>query len=141
MRDLGVSAVIELPPAGTLAGLARRELRGVEIVAVKTPDDLAAARALVARTAHGGQAEHTPDWWVVVAPSGGTFHPDGELAEGARVSAGSRLGAVRTKREDLQVSAGYDGVIVEWLLQDGDLVDAGEPLARLVPDTGEQEAR
>ena len=139
MRDVGVTAVIELPPAGTLAGLAKRELRGVEIVAVKTPDDLAAARALVARTTHGGQAEHTPDWRVVVAPAGGTFHPDGELAEGTRVSAGSPLGAVRSRRGDLQVSAGYDGVLVEWLLQDGDLVDAGEPLARLVPGTGERE--
>ena len=138
LRDLGVTTVIELPPAGTLAGLARRELRGVEILAVKTPDDLAAARTLIARSSHGGQAEHTPDWRVVVAPAGGTFCPDG-LAEGTRVSAGTRLGAVHTKREDLKVSAGYDGVLVEWLAEDGDLVGPGEPLARLVPGSGEQE--
>jgi [acyl-carrier-protein] S-malonyltransferase len=138
LRDLGVTAVVELPPAGSLAGLARRELTGVEIVAVKTPDDLAAARALVTRTTHGGQAEHTPDWRVVVAPAGGTFHPGG-LAEGTPVSAGSPLGTVRTRREDRQVSASYDGVLVEWLLQDGDLVDPGEPLARLEPGTPERE--
>ncbi|MEX5631727.1 ACP S-malonyltransferase [Parafrankia sp. FMc2] len=48
MREAGVTAVIELPPAGTLAGIARRELRGTKIVAVKTPADLDAARALVA---------------------------------------------------------------------------------------------
>jgi [acyl-carrier-protein] S-malonyltransferase len=51
LASLGVSGIIELPPAGTLAGLAKRALKGVEIVALKTPDDLDAARALVA--AHG----------------------------------------------------------------------------------------
>jgi [acyl-carrier-protein] S-malonyltransferase len=42
----GVSQIIELAPAGTLVGLAKRALRGVPGLAVKTPDDLAA----VART-------------------------------------------------------------------------------------------
>ena len=132
LRDLGVTAILELPPAGTLAGIARRELQGVEIVKLRTPDDLPAACALVARTATGGQGEHTPDWWVVVAPAGGTFGADG-IAEGTPVRAGSRLGSVRARKDDLQVSAGYAGVLAEWLVQDGDLVDPGEPLARLVP--------
>jgi len=48
MRELGVSALIELPPAGTLVGLARRELKGVRTLALKTPDDLDAAAELVA---------------------------------------------------------------------------------------------
>ncbi len=42
-----VSALIELTPAGTLVGLAKRALRGVPAVAVKTPDDLEAAAALL----------------------------------------------------------------------------------------------
>jgi [acyl-carrier-protein] S-malonyltransferase len=137
LRDLGVTAVIELPPAGTLAGIARRELPGIETVKLSTPDDLPAAQALVARTTAGGQGEHTPDWRVVIAPAGGTFAAAG-IGEGTRVRAGSRLGAVRTKREELEVSATYDGVLVEWLLEDGDLVDPGEPLARLVPGTAEE---
>ena len=45
--DLGVTAVVELPPAGTLVGLAKRALKGVELLAVKTPDDLDAARNLI----------------------------------------------------------------------------------------------
>jgi [acyl-carrier-protein] S-malonyltransferase len=45
--DLGVTALIELPPAGTLVGLAKRALKGVELLAVKTPDDLDAARTLI----------------------------------------------------------------------------------------------
>ncbi len=54
LRELGVTGLLELPPAGTLAGLAKRALPGVEIVALKTPDDLPAARALV--ETHSGSA-------------------------------------------------------------------------------------
>jgi [acyl-carrier-protein] S-malonyltransferase len=140
LRDLGVTTVIELPAAGTLAGLAKRELTGVEIVAVKSPDDLDRARDLVRRGTSGGQAEHTPDWRVVVSPVGGTFVPE-PLEEGIRVRAGTHLGVVRTKREEQRVSASYTGALVEWLVQDGDLVGPGEPLARLVPGTDSEETR
>lgn len=43
----GVTGIIELAPAGTLVGLAKRALRGVPAVAVKTPDDLASATDLL----------------------------------------------------------------------------------------------
>ena len=43
----GVTGLIELAPAGALVGLAKRGLKGVPTVAVKTPDDLAAAFALI----------------------------------------------------------------------------------------------
>jgi len=45
--DAGVTGLIELAPAGALVGLAKRGLRGVPTVAVTTPDDLAAAYALI----------------------------------------------------------------------------------------------
>ncbi|CAO5149464.1 Malonyl CoA-acyl carrier protein transacylase [Frankia sp. AiPs1] len=61
LRELGVDAVIELPPAGTLAGIARRELPGVRILAVKSPDDLAAARELVAEHVGIDQVRGLPD--------------------------------------------------------------------------------
>ena len=49
IRELGVTAIIELPPAGTLVGLAKRELKdtGVELLALKTPEDLDKARDLI----------------------------------------------------------------------------------------------
>ena len=47
LSDLGVTALIELTPAGTLTGLAKRALRGIELLAVKTPDDLERAGALI----------------------------------------------------------------------------------------------
>ena len=50
MVNAGVTAVIEVSPAGTLAGLAKRGMSGVEIVALKEPKDLEAARELISRT-------------------------------------------------------------------------------------------
>lgn len=49
LGDLGVSAVLELPPAGTLVGLIKRALPDIETLALKTPDDLVAARDLISR--------------------------------------------------------------------------------------------
>jgi [acyl-carrier-protein] S-malonyltransferase len=43
LAEAGVTGLIELAPAGALAGLAKRGLKGIPTVAVKTPDDLAAA--------------------------------------------------------------------------------------------------
>ena len=40
MRQDNVTAIVEFPPAGTLAGIAKRELRGVPTQAVKSPADL-----------------------------------------------------------------------------------------------------
>jgi len=44
----GVTAIIEISPGGTLVGLAKRALPGVRTLALKKPDDLDAARALIA---------------------------------------------------------------------------------------------
>jgi [acyl-carrier-protein] S-malonyltransferase len=40
LREHTVSAIVEFPPAGTLTGIAKRELRGVTARAVKSPADL-----------------------------------------------------------------------------------------------------
>ncbi|WP_416482234.1 ACP S-malonyltransferase [Streptomyces sp. CL12] len=50
-KELGVTALIEVCPGGTLTGLAKRALPGVKTLALKTPDDLDAARALIAEHA------------------------------------------------------------------------------------------
>ncbi|MCL6671827.1 MULTISPECIES: ACP S-malonyltransferase [Streptomyces] len=46
-KELGATAIIEVCPGGTLVGLAKRALPGVQTLALKTPDDLDAARALI----------------------------------------------------------------------------------------------
>jgi [acyl-carrier-protein] S-malonyltransferase len=139
MRDLGVTAVLELPPAGALAGLAKREWKGtpagadIEVLALASPADLDRARELIAAERGRAEAEHSPDWRVVVSPVRGTVSP-AEVPEGSHLPAGSPLGLVRSRREEVRVSAGYDGVLAEWLVADGDLVDAGDPIARLYPE-------
>ena len=45
--EAGVTGIIELAPAGALVGLAKRALKGVPTVAIKTPEDLTAARELI----------------------------------------------------------------------------------------------
>lgn len=53
LGDLGVTAVLELPPAGTLVGLIKRALPHVETCALKSPDDIDAARDLISRHSEG----------------------------------------------------------------------------------------
>jgi [acyl-carrier-protein] S-malonyltransferase len=47
MVEAGVTALIEVSPAGTLTGLAKRSMPGVETLAIKTPENLEAALALI----------------------------------------------------------------------------------------------
>ncbi|RVU26078.1 ACP S-malonyltransferase [Streptomyces antnestii] len=56
-KALGVTALVEVCPGGTLTGLAKRALPGVQTLALKTPDDLDAARALIAE--HSSAAADT----------------------------------------------------------------------------------
>ena len=129
--DLGVTAAIELSPAGTLTGIAKRELPGVELLAVKSPADLDAARALIdSRPAHG-QGEHTVDFWVVSTPVKGVFTRADGLDEGSPLARGSRLGTVRTNRDEHVIVAPHAGVLAEWLRFDDDIVAAGLPVARI----------
>jgi [acyl-carrier-protein] S-malonyltransferase len=138
MISLGVTALIELPPAGTLTGLARRALPGVQTLALKTPGDLEAARALLASHADDQSDAHTPDWRLLVAPLAGTFragHPSGPPAgAGTAVSSGAALGHVEIRGGSHTVSPTFGATILEWLVEDGDPVSAGQPLVRLQPE-------
>lgn len=58
MSSLGATAFVELPPAGTLVGLARRALPGVQLLALKTPENLDAALKLIAEHAEGHSDQH-----------------------------------------------------------------------------------
>jgi [acyl-carrier-protein] S-malonyltransferase len=51
LRSLGVTGTVELAPAGTLTGIARRELADVRLIAVKSPADLESAQRLLAEEA------------------------------------------------------------------------------------------
>lgn len=57
MAHLGVTGLLELPPAGTLTGIAKRNLKGVDLFALNTPEDLPAAADFVAK--HGEPQQTT----------------------------------------------------------------------------------
>jgi [acyl-carrier-protein] S-malonyltransferase len=135
MRDLGITGLIEIPPAGTLANLAKRGLPGVEVVALKTPDDLDAARALV--EAHGtvSPMDGSPTWRLVVSPAKGTVQR-AELAPGATVGRNATVARVEGLRDSHDVLAAHGGTVVEWLVEEGDPVAPGQPLLRLHPTGG-----
>ncbi len=134
MSDLGVSGILEMPPAGTLTGIAKRALKGVETFALKTPDQLDDARAFVQKHGEGSHLDTSPTWRMVVSPAKGTFHLDGEAAATDLLRPGAAIGDVASLRERHHVVAQHGGQVVEWLVEDGDLVSPGQPLVRLHPE-------
>ena len=137
MADLGVTALIELPPAGTLTGLARRALPGVAQLAIKTPEQLDAARDLIAEhlvepDAHGHG--HLPEWRLIVSPTSGTFRSPEARAGGATAALTADLGTVVARGAERTVAAPWTlepAEIIEWLVEDGDPVSEGQPLVRI----------
>jgi [acyl-carrier-protein] S-malonyltransferase len=138
MAGLGVTAIIELPPAGTLTGIAKRALPGVSLLAIKTPDQLDEARALIEEhlwepvSGHG----HLPEWRLIVAPTSGRFRSPVNSGDAAD------LGVVVARDGERAVTASWPtGVsgpsgsleILEWLVEDGDPVGQGQPLVRVLP--------
>jgi [acyl-carrier-protein] S-malonyltransferase len=47
MKDLGVTGMLELAPGGVLTGIAKREMPGVELFAIKSPEDITAAQNFI----------------------------------------------------------------------------------------------
>ncbi len=131
-RDLGVTGIVEIPPAGTLANLAKRALKGVDVVALRTPDDLPAARALVREHGQASPVALNPTWRLVVAPAKGVVSM-GALPEGAHVEPGDVVARVEGLRDSYDVTAPHGGTVVEWIVHDGDPVSPGQPLVRLHP--------
>ena len=133
MLDLGVTGVLEMPPAGTLTGIAKRAMKGVDTFALKTPDQLEEARAFVDK--HGEQSviETTPTWRMVVSPAKGTFHVSPDASGAETLAPGCTIGEVASLRDRTSVAALHGGQVVEWLVEDGDLVSPGQPLLRLHP--------
>ncbi|WP_370894652.1 acyltransferase domain-containing protein [Janibacter sp. GXQ6167] len=139
LRDLGVTGIIEIPPAGALTGLAKRELKGVETLALRTPDDIEAAQRMVRE--HGSPREASePAWRVVVSPAKGRVTLDGGLAAGSGVTAGATIASISSLRESIEVRSEHPGQVIEWLVEDGDPVAPGQPLLRLHPIGAEASA-
>jgi [acyl-carrier-protein] S-malonyltransferase len=131
-KDFGVTGLIEIPPAGTLANLAKRGLPGVEVLALKSPDQLTEAHRMIQEHAQPSQIADNPTWRLVIAPVKGVVS-FARSESGAEVAPGSVIAAVNTLRDTFDVTAPHGGTVIEWLVEDGDPVSPGQPLLRLHP--------
>ena len=131
-KDFGVTGLIEIPPAGALANLAKRALPGVEVLALKSPDQLPEAHRMIREHAQPSQIADAPTWRLIIAPAKGIVSLT-QSEPGSLVQPGSVVAAVNTLRDTLQVTAPHGGQVIEWLVQDGDPVSPGQPLLRLHP--------
>ncbi len=136
LRELGVTAVIELPPAGALAvwpsatGRAPTTSRSWPSAARPTSTEPPSSSPPSA----GAPRPSTPPTGGSSSPRpAGTISP-AAVAEGTALPAGATLATVAGRRETVEVAPGYAGLLAEWLVFEGDLVDAGDPIARLYPE-------
>ncbi len=131
--DLGATGILEIPPAGTLTGLIKRALPGIATFALKSPDDLDAARTFVAEHGESNLLQTQPAWRLVVSPAKGTVRVMEGLDEGVLLEPQTVVAAVVHLHDETPVFAEYGGAVVEWLVSDGDPVSPGQPLLRLHP--------
>jgi [acyl-carrier-protein] S-malonyltransferase len=139
MQEIGITGLLEVPPAGTLTGLAKRAIPGVETFALKTPDQLDDARAFVDAHGQASPIGASPTWRLVVAPIKGLFIAAG-IEVGTHLSSGDPVGKVSSLRDTVEVPATHGGRVIEWLVEDGDPVAPGQPLVRLHPAAPEEAA-
>lgn len=136
MTQMGVTGLLELPPAGTLTGIAKRNMTGVEVFALNTPDQLDEARAFVERHSDAEALHHRApniEWLVATSPAKGEITPAPLAGEDADVPAGAVIGSVSNTLGDHPIVAEHGGRIVEWLVEPGDIVRPGQPVVRLYP--------
>ena len=143
MADLGVTGLLEMPPAGTLTGIAKRNLPGVQLFTLNTPDQLPDALDFVRQ--HGGPAlaspiAGNPTWRLVVSPGKGQFARTEDVELHTVLPNNSTVGVVKNLRDEIPVNAPHGGIVVEWLVEDGDPVSPGQPLLRLHPTVETSEA-
>jgi [acyl-carrier-protein] S-malonyltransferase len=76
-----------------------------------------------------------PEWRLLVAPVGGTFRtvPDPGPIDGTS----TEVGHIEARSDRRAIIPPWRGAIIEWLVQDGDPVSVGQPLARLLPEGAE----
>lgn len=136
MAELGVTGLLELPPSGTLTGIAKRNLKGVELFSLNTPDQIPDAQVFVDR--HGdlqssSEMSTTPSWMLLVSPGKGEFRRADGVDADSTLAEDATVGIVANLRDEVTVKAPHGGLVVEWLVENGDPVSPGQPLVRLYP--------
>jgi acetyl-CoA carboxylase biotin carboxyl carrier protein len=70
---------------------------------------------------------------TIPAPNVGVFRADG-VRVGSLVEEATALGTIQTLDEMNTVTAGLAGKIIEGCVRDGDFVEFGQPLYRILPE-------
>jgi [acyl-carrier-protein] S-malonyltransferase len=143
MSDLGVTGLLEMPPAGTLSSIVKRNMKGVDLFSLNTPDQLPEALEFVGK--HGGPALASPivgnpTWRLVISPGKGQFNRTEDVETDTVLPNHSTVGTVTNLRDEIPVTAPHGGIVVEWLVENGDPVSPGQPLLRLHPTVETSEA-
>jgi biotin carboxyl carrier protein len=124
-----------------VAAVAIAATYGVMRMELRAGDDRLESRSdsLTGRTpAYGFHLiETTPTWRMVVAPAKGTFKLSEAVSGVDLIPAGAEIGAIANLRDTIAITSAHGGEVIEWLVEDGDLVSPGQPLLRLHP-TGAQ---
>jgi [acyl-carrier-protein] S-malonyltransferase len=132
LKALGVTAAVELAPGGVLTAIIRRALPDVSTVALRTPDELAEARLLISSFTEDVGDVLAVGWRLVVAPASGTLQR-GDTLDGDAVYPAEQLALVTQRSGTVSVASPVTGELVEWLVEDGDPVHEGQPVARITP--------
>lgn len=132
LSTLGVTATIELAPGGVLTAIIRRALPDVSTVALRAPDDLDEARKLISAYSDDVGDVLSVGWRIVVAPASGTLLRSGHL-DGSAVHPSGQLALVTQRTGSVSVASPVRGELLEWLVEDGDPVHEGQPVARIAP--------
>jgi len=108
----------------------------VELLALYTPDQLEEAMEFVHK--YGGAASASPiagnpTWRLIISPGKGQFIRTEDIETDTILPRHSTVGMVKNLRDEMPVSAPHGGIVVEWLVEDGDPVSPGQPLLRLHP--------
>lgn len=132
LKALGVTAAIELAPGGVLTAIIRRALPEVSTVALRTPDDLDEARLLISSFNDEVGDVLSVGWRIVVAPVSGTLQRS-DTVDGDAVYPTEQLALVTQRSGTVSIASPVTGELVEWLVEDGDPVHEGQPVARITP--------
>jgi [acyl-carrier-protein] S-malonyltransferase len=114
-------------------GLIKRALPNVETLALKTPDDIPAALDLIGRHGSASAIDNQPTWRMIVAPFAGYFTSAG-IEVGTQLAAGAVIGTVSNKRDSAELKSTHAGTLIEIIVEEGDPVAPGQPIARLHPE-------
>ena len=132
LDQAGFTTYVELGPGSVLSGLAKRTIKGHQLLSVATPDDLDGLLEALAPQPEAPvsalEGEHLfATERLVVSPAAGIFTPDPDIGPGSAISVGHLIGHVG---ED-DVRSPFAGEVMGVIALEGERVMTSQPIAWL----------